>query len=553
MERVLGIDLGTSNSCVAVVEDENAIVIPDRDGARTQASIVSFFPDGRRIVGNEAREQMIYNPHNTVYSSKRMIGRPFSSSEVQTLLNLAPYKLTEGSNSAVQVEVFGQQFTMVDIASLVLKRMKAIAEEYLGESVYRAVITVPANFNDVQRNATKQAGIAAGLDVLKVINEPTAAALAYGFGQSFDQRIAVYDFGGGTFDVTTLDIRDDVFEVISTAGDTFLGGDDIDERIVRMIVNSYRKHYNIDLRQDPIALLRVRYESEKAKRQLSTEEEVNIQIPSLITTEQGVIDLNVGLSRSNFNAITQEIIQRSFVICDEALKLAKTHASEIENIVLVGGTTHIPLVRQMVEDYFGRKPFWGVNPEEVVALGAAIQGSILSRRARSGASGGAQPGEVVQDAVLLDVTSLSLGVATVGGRVEPIIERNTPIPTERTRMFTTSHDGQEIVRLRVYQGEGVREEENELIGILELTGLDPDAKRGEVEIEVNFELDSNGIIQVSAKDLRTGVANQARIDLHGTTDESGLEDEATDAQLPESAENVVIEEEPAEPTSTNDQ
>lgn len=514
MERVIGIDLGTSNSCVAVVEGDNAIVIPDSEGKRTQPSIVSFFPDGRRVVGHQAKEQMVYNPQNTVYSSKRMIGRSFSSSEVQTFIELAPYKIVEGPGSSVMVELLDENYSMTDIASLILMKMKKIAEDYLGESVSKAVITVPANFNDGQRNATKLAGEAAGLEVLKVINEPTAAALAYGFGQSFDQRIAVYDFGGGTFDITMLQISDDIFEVVSTAGDTFLGGDDIDNLIVKMIVNSYWKNYNVDLRTDPVALLRVRYEAERAKRKLSSDEQALIQIPSLITTGEGVVDLNVSLSRNNFNQIIQDTIQKSFVICDEAMKIARTHISEIESVVLVGGTTHIPLLRNMVEEYFGRKPFWGVNPDEVVALGAAIQGSILA-----GASAG---GNTAKDAVLLDVTSLSLNIATVGGRVECIIERNTPIPVERTRLFTTSRDNQTEVRIRIYQGESTQEVENDLIGMLELTGLDPNALRGEAQIEVTFEIDTNGIVQVKARDALTGNETNAEIDLYGINQGSSL-------------------------------
>ena len=524
MKRIIGIDLGTSNSCVAVVEGDNAIVIPDREGRKTQASIVSFFPDGRRVVGNEAREQMVYNPRNTIYSSKRLIGRPYSSPEVQTTRELVPFPIVEGPNSSVMVEVFDRQYTMTDIASMVLRRMKQIAEDYLGEAVDKAVITAPANFNDLQRNATKLAGEAAGLEVVKIINEPTAAALAYGFGQSYDQKISVYDFGGGTFDVTILSIQDEIFEVISTAGDTFLGGDDIDNLIVKMIVNSYRKHYQVDIASDPIALLRVRYESERAKRLLSSEENAAIRIPSLITTASGVIDLNVALSRDNFNTIIRDTIRKSFVICDEALKLAHTHAAEIENVILVGGTTHIPLVRSMVEDYFGRKPYWGVNPEEVVALGAAIQGSILTSEKRIGTQKGS-------DAVLLDVTSLSLGIGTIGGRVERIIERNTPIPTEQTRLFTTSRDRQESVKIRVFQGESDREDQNELMGILELSGLDTRALRGETQIEVTFEIDTNGLVQVHARDTKTGNETSAEISLHGATPVKTLDDDESKAPI----------------------
>ena len=530
MEKVIGIDLGTSNSCVAVVEDEGAVVIPDKEGRRTQPSIVSFSRDGRKIVGWEAKEQMIYNPRNTVYSSKRLIGRRFPAQEVQTFRELAPYTILEGPNASVLVEIFENQYTLSDIASLILMHMKRIAEQYLDEPVTRAVITVPANFNDGQRNATKTAGVAAGLEVLKIINEPTAAALAYGFGKSYNQRIGVYDFGGGTFDVTLLEISNDVFEVVSTAGDSFLGGDDIDNLIVNMVVSSYRKHYNIDLLRDPIALLRVRNEAEKAKRRLSSEDIATIKIPSLISTDSGVVDLNVSLNRKNFDTIAQKPIQKSFIICDEALKLAKTHASEIENVVLVGGTTHIPLLREMVEQYFGRKPYWGVNPDEVVALGAAIQGSILSSASKpvedaDAAGSGGAAGEVAgADSILLDVTPLSLGIGTVGGRVENIIGRNTPIPVERTRVFTTSVDGQEIVRIRVYQGESDREQESELLGVMELSELDPKAMRGDAQIEVTFEIDTNGILQVLAIDKNTGNETSAEIDARGTVDMSGVLD-----------------------------
>lgn len=505
MERVIGIDLGTSTSCVAVVEGHDAVVIPDRQGRRTQSSIVSFLPDGRVVVGNDARDQMVYNPTNTIYSSKRLIGRPFNAVEVQTFRDLAPFKLSEGPNSSVLAEFFGQPYTMTDIAAIILEHMRKIAETYLGERVRKAVITVPANFNDSQRQATLQAGQKAGLDVLKIINEPTAAALAYGFGQSYDQRIAVYDFGGGTFDITILHITEDVFEVVSTAGDSFLGGDDIDNLIVKMIINSYRRNYDVDLRQDSVALMRVRFEAERAKRRLSSEEHVVINIPSLINTKQGVVDLNVALSRQSFNQIAGGELKKSFVICDESLKTARLHATEIENVVLVGGTTHIPLLREMVEQYFGRKPYWGVNPEEVVALGAAIQGSILA--SASASAGG--------DTVLLDVTSLSLGVATVGGRVERIIPRNTPTPCEQSRFFTTSRDGQEIVRLRIYQGESDDESDNELIGVLELSGLDPNRRRGESQIQVVFEIDSSGIVQVRARDVLTGLETSAEINLVG--------------------------------------
>ncbi len=531
MERIIGIDLGTSNSCVAVVEGGGAIVIPDQEGRRTQPSIVSFFPDGRQVVGHEAKEQMVYNPENTVYSSKRLIGRTCNSKEVQTFRDLVPFHIVEGPNESVLVEVFDHQYTMSDIASLILMRMKQIAEAYLGESVQKAVITVPANFNDAQRHATKLAGEMAGLEVMKIINEPTAAALAYGFTESHNQRMVVYDFGGGTFDVSVLEIKDDVYEVISTAGDMFLGGDDIDNLIVKMIVNSYKKNYGVDISKDMVALLRVRAEAEKAKRILSAEDKTTIQILSLTSTDKGMIDLNVALTRDNFDAIIRDTIANSFNICTEALKLARLEAAEIENVLLVGGSTHIPLVRQMVEDYFGKRPFWGVNADEVVSLGAAIQGHILSGAA-SEESGG-------QEAVLLDVTPLSLGLATIGGRVEKIIPRNTSIPLEQTRIFTTSVDHQEIVRIRIYQGEGEREEENQLLGVLELSDLDRSALRGDAEIEVTFEVDTNGMLQVRAYDTRTGNERRARIDLQGVSDSSGLSEDGAERTEPDEVEALV--------------
>ncbi len=517
MERVIGIDLGTSNSCVAVVEGDKTVVIPDERGRKTQSSVVSFFQDNKTLVGSDAREQMVYNPEHTVFSSKRLIGRSFSSDEVQTMIRLVPYRIEEGPNNSVLIHAGEKIWALPQLSAMILERMKRIAQNYLGEEINKAVITVPANFNEGQRIATKQAGELSGMNVLKIINEPTAAALSYGFGQGYDQRIAVYDFGGGTFDITILEIHNDIFEVITTAGDTFLGGDDIDNRIVRMIVNSYQRNFNVNIDEDPVALLRVRAEAEKAKIALSSKDTIQIKIPSLMYAGSGKIDLNVTLNRSNFQAIARDVIQQSFVICDEAFRLAHLDVSDIDNVVLVGGTTHIPLVRKMVEDYFGKQPYWGVPPDESVAMGAAIQGSILANVS----SGLDEPSS---DAVLLDVTSLSLGVGTVAGRIEKIIDRNTPIPVERTRLFTTSRDGQTSVRIRVYQGESEYEEENDLMGVLELSGLDPESLRGEVEIAVTFEIDTNGIVQVSAVDNKTGRKTTARIDLLGAAPLEGLFD-----------------------------
>ncbi len=515
MSYIIGIDLGTTNSCVAIVEDGEAHVIPDRNGHKIQPSVVSFYPDGSHIVGAEARVQMIYNPEHTIFSAKRLIGRPYSSPEVQAFIKTAPYKIVRGPNDAVMVEAQGQLYSLIEISAIILEHMKGIAEEYLGETVDKAVITVPANFNELQRNATKAAGEHAGLEVVRVINEPTAAALAYGFGKEYDQNICIYDFGGGTFDVTILNIKDQVFEVLSTAGDTFLGGDDIDGKIVDLIINSYKKQYNIDLTKEPLALLRLRAEAEKVKQILSSEKQAQLKVPGIVYTDQGAIDLNVSLTRDNFNIIIKDIVEKTFKVCDEAIERSGLHVSEIENVVLVGGTTHIPLVRDMVQLYFGKPPYWGVNPEEVVALGAAIQGAIISGTHVSTPSSkdGASQSEQ-QDALLLDVTPLSLGVGTLGGRVEVVIPRNTPLPTEQARVFTTVRDNQTTVRIKVYQGESPYEEENELIGELVLDNLRP-APRGEVEVEVTFEIDVNGIVKVSAMDIESGAKQEASLNLVG--------------------------------------
>ncbi len=523
MAYVIGIDLGTSNCCVAVVEDGRSHVIADRFGNKVQPSIISFYPDGSHVFGNEAKMQMVYNPVNTIFSTKRLIGRPFDSPEVQQFIQTAPFKVMKGPNSSVMVEAQDQVYSLIEISALILRNMKKIAEEYLGEEVEKAVITVPANFNELQRNATKMAGERAGLNVMRIINEPTAAALAYGFRQELDQKVCVYDFGGGTFDMTVLNIKNEVFEVISTAGDTFLGGDDIDNKIVNLIIGNYKKSYDIDLSNDPIALLRVRHEAEKVKKMLSTEDRAVLKIPSLSYTSKGAIDLNVSLSKDNFNIIIRDLVEKTFKVCDDALNRAGLHASEIDNVILVGGTTHIPLVRDLVQLYFGRTPFWGVNPEEVVALGAAIQGAIIEGEGTTVVNddGGAGPAAIAassplpgSDAILLDVTPLALGVGTASGRVEVLIPRNMPVPSEQAKVFTTAQDAQKLVRIKVYQGDGGMEDDNQLIGELIIDNLPP-LSRGEVKIEVTFEIDVNGIVHVSALDLKTNKKREAKLNLIG--------------------------------------
>ena len=532
MSYIIGIDLGTSNSCVAVVEEGKSHVIPDTNGRKVQPSVISFYPDGSHVVGYEAKTQMVYNPENTVFSTKRLIGRTFSSNETERFIENTPYKLVKGSNNSVMVEAQGQIYSLTEMSSLILGHMKSIAEEYLGEKVEKAVVTVPANFNELQRNATKMAGEQAGLEIVRVINEPTAAALAYGFGQGLEQRVMVYDFGGGTFDCTVLNLSGDVFEVLATAGDTFLGGDDIDNKICQLVVNSYKKNFNIDLSKDPLAMLRIRYEAENVKIVLSSEKNAQMKIPSLAYSDKGAVDLNVSLSRENFNVIAKELVDNTFEVCDRALKTAGVVASEIDNIILVGGTTNIPLVRDMVQLHFGTTPFWGVNPEEVVAIGAAIQGAIINgSTAVAVSASGTQEQEPMHDALLLDVTPLTLGVGTLGGRVEPLIPRNTPLPTDQSKIFTTANDGQTTVRIRVYQGESEFEDENEQIGVLVLNKLRPGI-RGDVQIEVTFEIDINGIVNVSAMDLDTGQKQAVRLNLVGSHHVSESDMVSNDATAP---------------------
>lgn len=498
-ELAIGIDLGTSYSCVAIVEDGVPTVIPNEWGERTHASVVSFMDDGRVLVGNDAKKQIITNPENTVYSAKRLIGRFFFSEEVRKARSVMPYNLVEGPGNSVRIRIRDTLYSPPEVSAVVLKEIRQIVENHIGASVTKAVVTVPAYFNDNQRQATKDAGKIAGLDVLRIINEPTAAALTYGFGQGYNQRVALYDLGGGTFDISILDIRDDVFEVISTAGDTYLGGDDFDDRIMHWLADSFQQQQHVDLRHDKYALQKLKEAAEKAKIGLSEHEVVQIQIPLIYTDENGYsLDFSSTLSRAEFNRMVMDLVQRSFKVCDEALQSARIIASDIDCVILVGGPTRLPIIRSSVQHYFQKTPLTDVDPDEVVAMGAAIQAHALL--------------DTHQATYLLDVTPLTLRLGTVGGYTEQIIEKNTPIPIDRTRSFTTAGDYQERVKIRIYQGESNVADENVLLGEFEFTGFRV-APRGEVTIEVTFEIDTDGIVNVTARDLETGTEARTAINL----------------------------------------
>jgi len=509
-ELAMGIDLGTSYSCVSIIRDGVPVVIPNEWGERTHASVVSFMDDGRVLVGNDAKKQVITNPGNTVYSAKRLIGRFFFSEEVRKARTVVPYEITEGPNNAVRIDIMGQAYAPQELSAIVLKEMRQIVENHTGETVSKAVITVPAYFNDNQRQATKDAGKIAGLEVLRIINEPTAAALTYGFGQGYNQRVALYDLGGGTFDISILDIGDDVFEVISTAGDTYLGGDDFDDRIMHWLADSFSQQQGVDLRQDKFALQKLKEAAEKAKIGLSEHEVVQIQIPLIYTDENGYsVDFSTTLSRAEFNQMVMDLVQRTFKVCDEALQSARITAQDIDCVILVGGPTRLPIIRSSVRHYFQKQPLTDVDPDEVVAMGAAIQAHALV--------------DSNQSTYLLDVTPLTLRLGTVGGYTERIIDKNTPIPIDRTRVFTTASDNQERVRIRVYQGESNLAQDNELLGEFEFSGFRI-APRGEVSIEVTFEIDTDGIVNVSARDIETGVQASTTINLSSGLSETEVDE-----------------------------
>lgn len=516
----MGIDLGTSYSCVAIIEDGVPTVVPNEWGERTHASVVSFMDDGRVLVGNDAKKQIITNPENTVYSAKRLIGRFYFSEEVRKARSVVPYNLVEGPNNSVRIQVRDTMYSAPEVAAIVLKEMRQIAENYTGAVITKAVITVPAYFNDNQRQATKDAGKIAGLDVLRIINEPTAAALTYGFGQGYHQRVALYDLGGGTFDISILDIGDDVFEVISTAGDTYLGGDDFDDRIMHWLADSFQQQQGVDLRQDKYALQKLKEAAEKAKIGLSEHEVVQIHIPLIYTDENGYsLDFSTTLSRAEFNQMVMDLVQRTFKVCDEALQSARITATDIDCVILVGGPTRLPILRSSVRHYFQKQPMTDVDPDEVVAMGAAIQGHALL--------------DNQQSTFLLDITPLTLQLGTVAGYTEKIIEKNTPIPIDRTRSFTTAADNQERVRIKIYQGESNMAEDNVLLGEFEFSGFRV-ASRGEVTIEVTFEIDTDGIVNVSARDVETGAEASTAISLS-----SGLSDDEVAGAMARNEEMMV--------------
>jgi molecular chaperone DnaK len=515
----VGIDLGTSYSCVAVVRDGTPQVIANPWGEHTHASVVSFLADGTVLVGNDAKKNVITNAENTVYSAKRLIGRFFFSDEVKKAKAVMPYGIVEGPNNSVRIKIGPRVFAIPEISALVLKEMRAIAEAALGQEVRKAVLTCPAYFNDNQRQATRDAGRIAGLEVLRIINEPTAAALAYGFGKDLSQKICVYDLGGGTFDVSILEIGKDVFEVIATAGDTYLGGDDFDDRIMTWLAEDFVARNDIDLRQNKLCLQLLKEAAEKAKIDVGRDGAAQVHVPSICQTPEGkVLDLQQTLPQEIFNRMVMDLVQRTFKVCDEALQSARLTAGDIDAVVLVGGPTRLPIIRNSVRHYFQKEPLTGIDPAQVVALGSSIQAAALLDGSAAAAG---------QASYLLDVTPLSLRVGTVGGYTERIIEKNTPVPIERSKTFTTSRDGQEKVRIRVYQGESNRADGCELLGEFEFTGFRV-ANRGEVQIQVTFEIDPNGIVSVSAADAESGIRASTTIHLSSGLSEGDIQAAAED-------------------------
>jgi molecular chaperone DnaK len=490
-EKVIGIDLGTTNSCVGIVEDGTPVVIPNRGGYKTTPSMVAIAENGKRLVGHIAKRQAITNAENTVFAAKRLIGRKWGSAAVRSSIDTMPFRIVEGPHDDVRIMLRDQVFSIPEVSAYILQEMKIITDEYLGEEVTKAVVTVPAYFNDGQRQATKDAGRVAGLDVIRIINEPTAAALAYGFGRNIERKVAVYDLGGGTFDISILEIGSGVFEVISTAGDTFLGGEDFDRRIIDWLVFGFQKEHKIDLRKDKMALQRLKDVAEKAKCELSSVRETEINLPFIISTGRNeALHLQTSLTREKLEELTADLAERTIEICQRTLEEAEVTKGEIEDVVLVGGMTRMPRIQQAVADFFGLEPCKGVHPDEVVALGAAIQGSALMDEA--------------SQILLLDVTPHSLGIMIVGGYFHKLIEQNTTVPTSKSHVFTTVKDNQTSVKILVLQGESDRAEENELLGEFVLTGL-RGAPRGEVEIEVTFHISADGIVSVKARDLETGL------------------------------------------------
>ena len=515
MSKVIGIDLGTTNSCVAVMDGKNAIVIENAEGTRTTPSMVAFSESGERLIGQSAKRQAVTNPGNTLSAIKRLIGRRYDDPITEKDKKLVSYDIVEGDNGDAWVEIDGKKYSPSQISGFILQKMKETAAKFLGEEPTQAVITVPAYFNDSQRQATKDAGKIAGLEVLRIINEPTAAALAYGLDKTEAGIIAVYDLGGGTFDVSILEIGDGVFEVKSTNGDTFLGGEDFDIRIVDYLADEFKKDTGIDLRADKLALQRLKEAAEKAKCELSSTTQTEVNLPFITADQSGPQHLNIKLSRAKLESLVDDLIQRTVDPCKKALKDAGLKASEIDEVIMVGGMTRMPKVTEMVKNFFGREPHKGVNPDEVVAIGAAIQGGVLQ-------------GDV-KDVLLLDVTPLSLGIETLGGVFTRLIDRNTTIPTRKSQVFSTAEDNQTAVTIRVFQGEREMAADNKALGQFDLVGIPPSA-RGMPQIEVTFDIDANGIVNVSAKDKATGKEQQIRIQASGGLSDSDIEDMVKDAE-----------------------
>jgi len=515
MGKVIGIDLGTTNSCVAVMEGKSSRVIENAEGNRTTPSQVAFTEGGERLVGQPAKRQAVTNPEATLFAIKRLIGRRFDDPMAQKDQKLVPYKIIKGDNGDAWVEARGEKYAPSQVSAFILKKMKEDAEAYLGEKVEEAVITVPAYFNDSQRQATKDAGKIAGLNVLRIINEPTAAALAYGLDKKSTGTIAVYDLGGGTFDVSILEIGDGVFEVKSTNGDTFLGGEDFDARVIDYLADEFKKEAGIDLRNDRLALQRLKEAAEKAKIELSSATQTEVNLPFITADASGPKHLNIKVTRAKLEALVDDLIQRTVEPCKKAFKDAGLKASEIDEVILVGGMTRMPKVQETVKNFFGREPHKGVNPDEVVALGAAIQAGVLK-------------GDV-KDVLLLDVTPLSLGIETLGGVFTRLIERNTTVPTRKSQVFSTAEDNQTAVTIRVFQGEREMAADNKMLGQFDLVGI-PSAPRGVPQVEVTFDIDANGIVNVSAKDKATGKEQQIRIQASGGLSDDDINKMVKDAE-----------------------
>ena len=515
MGKVIGIDLGTTNSCVAIMEGKTPRVIENAEGARTTPSIVAFTDDGERLVGQPAKRQAVTNPEKTIFAVKRLVGRRYDDPMVEKDKKLVPYKISKASNGDAWVEADGKQYSPSQISAFILQKMKETAEANLGQKIEQAVITVPAYFNDAQRQATKDAGKIAGLEVLRIINEPTAAALAYGLDKKQAGTIAVYDLGGGTFDISVLEIGDGVFEVKSTNGDTFLGGEDFDMRLVSYLADEFQKTQGIDLRRDKLALQRLKEAAEKAKIELSSTTQTEINLPFITADASGPKHLTMKLTRAKFEALVDDLIQKTVEPCRQALKDAGLSAAEINEVVLVGGMTRMPKVQEVVKQLFGKEPHKGVNPDEVVAMGAAIQAGVLA-------------GDV-KDVLLLDVTPLSLGIETLGGVFTRLIDRNTTIPTKKSQAFSTAADGQTAVTIRVFQGEREMAGDNKILGQFDLLGIPP-APRGVPQVEVTFDIDANGIVNVGAKDKASGKEQQIRIQASGGLSEADIEKMVKDAE-----------------------